>query len=73
MNSEMISKENGDIWVFVDLNYPKLDWDKEVHLISKQDVPTHSCMIVSLRLCQLSVLARWCVNLLDRVISWICS
>ena len=26
---EMVSKEKGDIWVLGDLNYPKLDWDKD--------------------------------------------
>ena len=25
----MVSKEKGDIWVLGDLNYPKLDWDKD--------------------------------------------
>ena len=29
MHSEMVSKENGDIWVLFDINYLKLDWDKE--------------------------------------------
>ena len=24
---EMVSLQNGDIWIFGDLNYPKLDWD----------------------------------------------
>ena len=26
---EKVSKEKGDIWVLGDLNYPKLDWDKD--------------------------------------------
>ena len=59
-----------------DLNYPKLDWDKDnVPYIKAGCAHTklNDSFIVSLRLCQISVLARWYIKLLDRVISWICS
>ena len=35
-------------------------------LISKQDVFTPCCMMVSSRLCQILISVRWFVNLLDR-------
>ena len=46
---EKVSKEKGDIWVLGDLNYPKLDWDKNDVPYIKQDMSTPGYMIVSLR------------------------
>ena len=70
---EMVSKEKGDIWDLGDLKYPKLDWDKDDVPYIKAGCAHTKLLIVSLRLCQISILDRWCVTLLYRVISWICS
>ena len=32
---EMVSQQNGDIWILSDLNYPKLNWDKNDVLFTK--------------------------------------
>ena len=70
---EMITQEKGTIWVLGDFNYPKLEWDKDYVPCIKMGCATPICMIVTLKLCQILTSAMLCVNLRDKVISWICS